>query len=445
MKHDTGMLKGYSDDIDALLVFVSLSTLTVRIRADGMHQAGLFSAILTAFVVQTYPLLQADNTDTTNQILALGVATELREKGITTSGSLNQTLTSLLDSPEFSAPNSVRWINIFFFLSLVFSLAAALFGIRAKQWIREYMNWNAPLATPRENVLVRQIRIEGWEAWNVSATISSIPALLELAMILFLIGVTQLLWTLDDIVAVVITLAVGIFLCAVASFTIFPILFTRCPYKSPTAWAFLRLLNLARYTIPLYAARAVKLFKNINIDERLFGTPFSWRQRDLDAHTTTVRWWRPSKFKELRMAAWCELAKERTPLREDGSFEEDPENAIRFIAYRDGDDLLEDVMKTALLVRALSWVRVASQDSNAKRYMEECLDDFRDNDSEAISPVADWCLLLAVQQNVLDKPLSVLSADTEYYSSRSSSLTITALRAYPNLTSYFDEYGHIGR
>ncbi|EKM58672.1 uncharacterized protein PHACADRAFT_58238, partial [Phanerochaete carnosa HHB-10118-sp] len=51
--NDGGKTKGYTEDIDTLLVF-----------------AGLFSAILTAFVVQTYQMLQPDTQDTTNQLLA---------------------------------------------------------------------------------------------------------------------------------------------------------------------------------------------------------------------------------------------------------------------------------------------------------------------------------------------------------------------------------------
>ncbi|EKM50003.1 uncharacterized protein PHACADRAFT_105408, partial [Phanerochaete carnosa HHB-10118-sp] len=52
VKDDEGKMKGYSEDIDTLLVF-----------------AGLFSAILTAFVVQTYQMLQPSSADLTNHLL----------------------------------------------------------------------------------------------------------------------------------------------------------------------------------------------------------------------------------------------------------------------------------------------------------------------------------------------------------------------------------------
>ncbi|GJE85033.1 hypothetical protein PsYK624_011100 [Phanerochaete sordida] len=136
-KHDTGEMKYHAEDIDTLLVF-----------------AGLFSAFLTAFVVQTYPMLTDDDFSATNQLLALGISMQLQLAGTIIPAAVNYTLTSLIDAQPFSAPTSARVINILFFLSLVLSLSAALFGILAKQWLREYLRWNSPLALPRENVLV---------------------------------------------------------------------------------------------------------------------------------------------------------------------------------------------------------------------------------------------------------------------------------------------------
>ena len=91
---------------------------------------------------------------------------------------MNATITSLVDSPPFAASTADRWINTLFFLSLVLGLAAALLGIFAKQWIREYLKWTSLLAAPRENVLVRQLRFEAWAEWNVPDIISSIPIVL---------------------------------------------------------------------------------------------------------------------------------------------------------------------------------------------------------------------------------------------------------------------------
>ncbi|KIP03848.1 hypothetical protein PHLGIDRAFT_76953, partial [Phlebiopsis gigantea 11061_1 CR5-6] len=167
--------------------------------------AGLFSAVLTAFVVETYSLLQPDSSDITNALLAYGFSSQIGQ--LSSPGEIKSTISSIVSSSQFDVSNSSRWINSLLFISLVLSLAAALFGILAKQWLREYLMWNSSLGAPRENVLVRQVRFEAWVAWNVAATISIIPALLELAMILFLVGIVVLMWTLDDIVAIAVMMA----------------------------------------------------------------------------------------------------------------------------------------------------------------------------------------------------------------------------------------------
>ena len=74
------------------------------------------------------------------------------------------------------------------FLSLVISLASALLGILAKQWIREYLTWDKATALPKTNIRVRQVRFEAWEDWHTPAIISAIPVLLEVAIILFVMG-----------------------------------------------------------------------------------------------------------------------------------------------------------------------------------------------------------------------------------------------------------------
>ena len=46
----------------------------------------------------------------------------------------------------WSTALAARW-----FISLILSLAAALFSILARQWIREYLKWRSPLSEPRKN------------------------------------------------------------------------------------------------------------------------------------------------------------------------------------------------------------------------------------------------------------------------------------------------------
>ena len=163
----------------------------------------MFSAILTAFLVVSIVLLQPDNSQLTVQLLAL---IALQNGAPADSESfLSATAEALPTTVAFRASINTLIVNALWSISLVLSLAAALLGILAKQWIREYLKWDSALAAPRENVMVRQIRFEAWEEWRVEAIIWSIPVFLEIAMVLFLAGIAALLWTLDDVVAEIVS------------------------------------------------------------------------------------------------------------------------------------------------------------------------------------------------------------------------------------------------
>ncbi len=75
----------------------------------------------------------------------------------------------------------------------------------------------------------------------MSAGISAIPTLLELAVVLFFTGLVVLVWTLDRVVAVVITTAVSFVILILV--TVLPAVYCRCPYKLPTGWACVIIFN----------------------------------------------------------------------------------------------------------------------------------------------------------------------------------------------------------
>ena len=392
-------------------------------------------------------MLQADGTDTTNQLLALSVSTQLRTAGTIISDTLNQTLSTLADAvcTSFSPSTATRWINILFFLSLVFSLAAALFSILAKQWIREYIKWNSPLALPRENVFVRQIRIEAWEDWQVSMVLSSIPILLEVGMILFLASIIILLWTLDDIVAITITIFISLFLGAFAAFTVMPILSRRCPYRSPTAWAFcvaLRFVDSSvRYIIRVLEAYGQSLkpvwqmYWEYPFPRRLrmtmSSTPFwrpsvkrsdrlqTWRDCDLESRNITKvrtgRWW--LKTTDLYRTAGVELARESIDIGEDGALLEVPEPVGPYTAHA----LLVNIAEVFYLVRALAWVRQSSQSTQVVAYVDQCMDQLhRDTTdlpdwTDGVRMVTTWCVMLSLVKGRAQNPhLTLLTGSDDY-------------------------------
>ncbi|KAK7030312.1 hypothetical protein VNI00_014234 [Paramarasmius palmivorus] len=240
-KYVDGMVSGYKEDIDTLLVF-----------------AGLFSAIVTAFLIESYQWLQEDPKDTTVVIL-----TQI----------FHQLNASSIQEPEPFTPDasSIR-INCFWFLSLIFSLTSALFGLLCKQWLQEHQR-DVPTRTPGEDLALRKLRRDSFEKWGVVSFLSALPILLEIAVILFFVGVLDFLWTLQPIVFSIclaaISLSVGLyFLTTILPTITIPHDQARfistwdseldrychdfgqlayqfiCPYKSPQAFAVYKLVTI---------------------------------------------------------------------------------------------------------------------------------------------------------------------------------------------------------
>ncbi|THU90627.1 hypothetical protein K435DRAFT_910771 [Dendrothele bispora CBS 962.96] len=245
-KHDKEEVEGWREDIDTLLVFVS--AIFFNSFVYSMY-AGLFSAAVTAYTVESYKWLQPDPTDTTTQLL-YQISLQLANSTVPAFPNPSQQEFT----PEFS---SIR-INILWFLSLILALSSALLSILCKQWLREYCR-DTHTKTQMQALVLRQLRYASFQKWHVRTFITCLPLLLELALLLFFAGVLELLWSLHQTVA---ALASGVVGCTVVFFFVTAMLPTYsfmktlndtsgdydvptfCPYKSPLAWLFFRLFQI---------------------------------------------------------------------------------------------------------------------------------------------------------------------------------------------------------
>ncbi|KAF9484152.1 hypothetical protein BDN70DRAFT_180815 [Pholiota conissans] len=136
--------------------------------------AGLFSAVVTAFVIESYKLLQPDTNDTIISLLS------------TIANGQNQTVTPS-SLPFSQAPYSVR-INVCWFISLILSPTTVLVGTIALQWLREHQLYVG--YSGKEKLAILHMRREAAEAWFLPQVFAMLPLLLQAALVLFLIGRT---------------------------------------------------------------------------------------------------------------------------------------------------------------------------------------------------------------------------------------------------------------
>ena len=180
-------------------------------------QAGLFSAVLTAFNVQSYQLLQPAATD-----ILLQVSLQLQNRS---EGAFR---TSMFRPPAYAI-----WLNVLWFSSLIFSLASASIGIIVKQWLKEHSSglYGSSRAIARR----RQYRQNQLKRWHVGTIVASIPILLLIALFLFLAGLLLLLHFLHPVVTYVPASLTAILVVFLAVTTILPTFARNCCYHSPQA------------------------------------------------------------------------------------------------------------------------------------------------------------------------------------------------------------------
>ncbi|KAG9089432.1 hypothetical protein FRC06_001550, partial [Ceratobasidium sp. 370] len=186
-EHDQELVKGRHASLDMLLLF-----------------AALFSAILTAFLVESKDLLQQDPADVSAALLLSIAQSQYRmEQGLPLPSN-----TSAPSIPEFAPSTSARWINGIWFGSLGLSLSAALIAMLGKEWLTAFL-----ASRPRpahSHALLRQSRLEGLERWWALHIIALLPSLLHASLLFFAIGLVIYLWAIDTIVAAVIAAIVAI-------------------------------------------------------------------------------------------------------------------------------------------------------------------------------------------------------------------------------------------
>ncbi|KAK0442501.1 uncharacterized protein EV420DRAFT_1649666 [Desarmillaria tabescens] len=210
--YDTDMLGNQRGQVNILLVF-----------------AGLFSAIVSAFIAQSAGNLQPNY----KQLSALLLFDQINmQRALANGTSLDRITTSGADPTAPFTPKTLdSWVNGLWFASLAFSLATALFAVLADEW---YCHYLSPIAgDPQVRSRTRHLRYKGLLDWRVSTLIGLLPLMLYLSLGLFAIGlVLYLLPQQQGIALVTGIISLTTFIVYVMT-NILPLIYPDCPYKTP--------------------------------------------------------------------------------------------------------------------------------------------------------------------------------------------------------------------
>ncbi|KAI0323692.1 hypothetical protein GY45DRAFT_1439507 [Cubamyces sp. BRFM 1775] len=189
-------VKRWKKELDTLLVY-----------------AGLSSAVITAFNVESYTLLQPGGAES---ILRTSRA----------HGDI---------AVEFQPPAFAVWINCLWFSSLILSLASASITLLVKQWLDDEDSTTGFYGQTHISAQIQYRRAQSYTDWKVPQIRMLVPVLLQLALITFLVGLIVLLYHLHVVVAAVSSVLIGLFFLFFLLVTVLPVWRLDCCYRAPQA------------------------------------------------------------------------------------------------------------------------------------------------------------------------------------------------------------------
>ncbi|KAJ7726533.1 hypothetical protein B0H16DRAFT_1698022 [Mycena metata] len=229
-KYDRSLVESWKSDMEGMLIF-----------------AGLFSASLTAFIIESYKTLNPDSGESTVQLLAQ-ISQQLAAAA---NGS-----TFHVPAPTHSPPRTTSLVcNALWFISLGLSLACAMIATLLEQWARDFLHKADMRSAPVIRARVFSFLYYGLKRFNMHTVVDIIPLLLHTSLIFFFAGLIAFLFPINPVITYI---AVGLLVVVVAAYgllTVLPIWYLDCPYRTPlstTFWSLSQFLSrrwLTRHTV----------------------------------------------------------------------------------------------------------------------------------------------------------------------------------------------------
>ena len=217
-------MKKHDEDLNTTLIFVSFA----RYLYLGMHlptrsQAGLFSAVTSAFILDVQSQLQPDAGEETTALLRVLI----HKIDNTTFGNDAPTL------PQWTGPpHELVQVQAILYASLAGSLLSAFLAMLGKQWLNRYASTDVR-GTAIERSQSRQRKLDGIITWYFNQVMDSLPVILQFSLLLLGCALSRYLWEISVTVASVV-------LGFTSSGVVFYIFFLSagaasesCPYQTP--------------------------------------------------------------------------------------------------------------------------------------------------------------------------------------------------------------------
>ncbi|PVG03070.1 hypothetical protein CPB86DRAFT_493291 [Serendipita vermifera] len=251
---DRELIKDWNDSLNTLLIFTAL-----------------YSAVLTAFIVESMKLLEEDPTETTRDIL-LVVSRQLANNSFPP-----------FEPVVYQTPQYAIAVNGLFFTSLSCALIAALLAVLALQWVANYdMGLNT--SAPKKRALQRHIRFRGIEKWKMSELIAALPLLIFVSLFLFFIGIADWLWHMNRAISGIVIGGIGVGVILYTVTNLISIINVDAPFRTPVSKELIgimrQLIEKIRKIVASFSLSPTAADTQKHTIEETIGQPLTFMQRE---------------------------------------------------------------------------------------------------------------------------------------------------------------------
>ena len=190
-----------------------------------MSQAGLFSAVASAFIIQVSSQLQPDPNDQTAALLRVLIY----KIDNTTFGNDVPAL------PQWTGPpHMIVEVQAILFASLAASLLSAFLAMLGKQWLNRYASIDVR-GSAIERSQNRQRKLDGIVRWYFDYVLESLPLMLQVGLLLLGCALSRYFWDINITVATVIIGFTSLGVLFFLSIVVAGAAYASCPYQTPAA------------------------------------------------------------------------------------------------------------------------------------------------------------------------------------------------------------------
>ncbi|KAF7336181.1 hypothetical protein MVEN_02165600 [Mycena venus] len=207
-KYDRSLVESWKSDMEGLLIF-----------------AALFSAILTAFLIESYKSLNPDSGDLTVHLLGQ-ISQQI-------AASANGSTFHVLPSSSFTPPASAFICNALWFISLGFSLTCALIATFVQQWTRDFLHKADMRSAPIIQARIFSFLYYGLRRFRMHTVVDVIPLLLHGSLFLFFCGLVAFLVPVNIAMSMITAAILSIVAAVYCTLTVLPLQYLDCPYRTP--------------------------------------------------------------------------------------------------------------------------------------------------------------------------------------------------------------------